>query len=120
MKKDGKYLLYISLAIGLFVAVKLISPKQHNWTMTLAHEDKNPYGTFALNTALPDIFSGQAISHSYKTLYEIKDSLASDNIVIISGNFNADKEDTRVLLDHLEKGGSAFISAQYFWGHFSD
>jgi hypothetical protein len=120
MKKDGKYIIYISLAIGLFVAVKLMSPQQHNWTMTFAHEDKNPYGTYALNNALPDIFSGQKISHSYKTLYEIKDSLASDNILIISGNFSADKEDTRVLLEHLEKGGSAFISAQYFWGHFSD
>jgi hypothetical protein len=120
MKKDVKYILYISLAFGLFVVVKLISPKQHNWSMTFAHEDKNPYGTFALRNALPDIFSGREISHSYKTLYEIKDSLALDNILIISGTFNADKEDTRVLLQHLEQGGSAFISAQYFWGHFSD
>ena len=120
MKKDVKYILYISLAFGLFVVVKLISPKQHNWSMTFAHEDKNPYGTFALYNALPDIFLGREISHSYKTLYEIKDSLALDNILIISGTFNADKEDTRVLLQHLEQGGSAFISAQYFWGHFSD
>lgn len=98
-----------------------MSPKQHNWSMTFAHEDKNPYGTYALNSLLPGIFSERKISHSYKTLYELKDSLApSSNIFVISGNFSADKEDTGVLLKHLEQGGSAFISAQYFWGHFSD
>ena len=121
MKKDWKYILYISLAFSLFVIVKLLSPKQYDWSMTFAHDDKNPYGAYALNELLPGIFAGQKISHSYKTLYEIKDSLANDeNIIIISANFSADKEDTNVLLQHVEKGGSVFISAQYFWGHFSD
>jgi hypothetical protein len=121
MKKDWKYILYISLAFSLFVIVKLLSPKQYDWSMTFAHDDKNPYGAYALNELLPGLFAGQKISHSYKTLYEIKDSLANDeNIIIISANFSADKEDTNVLLQHVEKGGSVFISAQYFWGHFSD
>lgn len=121
MRKDWKYILYISLAFGLFVIIKLLSPKQYNWSMTFAHDDKNPYGAYALSKLLPGLFPGEKISHSYKTLYEIKDSLAAvDNIIIIGSNFNADKEDTKVLLDHVEKGGSAFISAQYFWGHFSD
>jgi hypothetical protein len=121
MKKDWKYLLYISLAVGLFVIVKLSGPKQYNWSITYAHDDKNPYGAFALSELLPGLFDGKRISHSYKTLYEIKDSLgSSDNIVIVASNFSADKEDTKVILQHLERGGSAFISAQYFWGHFSD
>lgn len=121
MRKDWKYILYISLAFGLFVTIKLLSPKQYNWSMTFAHDDKNPYGAYALSELLPGLFPGKKISHSYKTLYEVKDSLTNaDNIVIISSNFSADKEDTKVLLEHLEKGGSAFISAQYFWGHFSD
>ncbi len=121
MKKDWKYILYVSLAIGLFVIVKLSGPKQYNWNITYAHDDKNPYGAFAFHELLPGLFEGKRISHSYKTLYEIKDSLSgSDNIVIVSSNFSADKEDTKVLLEHLENGGSAFISAQYFWGHFSD
>ena len=121
MKKDWKYILYISLAIGLFVTVKLLSPKQYDWNMTLAHDDKNPYGTFAFNQLLPELFRGNKISHSYKTIYEIKDSLGlRDNIIIISSNFSADSEDCKVLLQHVQAGGTAFISAQYFWGHFSD
>jgi hypothetical protein len=121
MKNDWKYILYISLAVALFVSVKLLSPKQHNWAMTFAQEDKNPYGAYALNKLLPDIFSASQIIHSYKTLYEIKDSLnKTDNILIVTANFNAGKEDTHALLKHLENGGSAFISAQYFGDYFHD
>jgi hypothetical protein len=121
MRKDWKYILYISLAFGLFVAVKLLSPKKYNWTITYAHNDKNPYGAYAYNHLLPTIFPGKKISHSYRTLYEMKDSLTSDdNIVIITSIFSADKEDTEILLRHVENGGSVFISAEYFRGHFAD
>ena len=121
MRKDWKYILYISLAFGLFVGVKLMSPKQYNWSVTFAHNDKNPFGAFAYSNLLPGIFSGKTISHSYKTIYELRDSLSvAENIVIVSSIFSADKEDTRALLAHAENGASVFISAEYFRGHFSD
>jgi hypothetical protein len=121
MKKDWKYILYISLAFGLFVTVKLFSPKQYNWQISFAHEDKNPYGGFAFNELLPGIFPDGTIKHSYQTLYELKDSLKSqDNIVIVSSSFMPDEEDSRVLLKHVEEGGSAFISAQQFSKEFAD
>lgn len=121
MRKDWKYILYISLAFGLFVGVKLLSPKQYNWSITFAHNDKNPFGAYAYNELLPGIFPDRAISHSYKTLYELKDSLAAgDNVIIVSSIFSADKEDTKTLLQHVERGGSVFISADYFRGHFAD
>jgi hypothetical protein len=121
MKKDWKYILYLSLAFGLFVAVKLLSPHQHDWTVTYAHDDKNPYGAYALSELLPGIFPASGIRHTYLTLYEIKDSLKrSGNILSISANFSAGKEDTEALLKHVAEGGSAFISAHYFLGHISD
>lgn len=121
MKKDWKYFLYIGAAFGIFVLLKLSSPKKYDWTITYSHVDKNPYGAFALSELLPSIFPGQEINHSYLTLYEIKDSLKrNDNVLIVSSSFSADKEDTNVLLKHVGEGGTAFISAQYFWGHFSD
>lgn len=120
MRKDWKYIVYVTAAIGLFVAVKLLSPKQYDWSVTLAHEDKNPYGTFALNNLLPDVIKAE-VRNSYQTLYELKDSLRlGQNVVIISSSFNCGKEDTNALLAHVAKGGTAFISAQYFYGHFSD
>jgi hypothetical protein len=121
MRKDWKYILYLILAFGLFVAVKLLSPHQYDWTVTFAHDDKNPYGAYALSELLPDIFPENGVRHTYLTLYEIKDSLKrSGNILSISSNFSAGKEDTEALLKHVAAGGSAFISAHYFLGHFSD
>ena len=56
MNKDWKYILYLSIVIGVFVVVKLMSPKQYSWNVTLAHESKDPYGTYALNNLLPSLF----------------------------------------------------------------
>jgi hypothetical protein len=34
MKKDWKYFLYISAAFGIFIILKLSSPKKYDWTIT--------------------------------------------------------------------------------------
>jgi hypothetical protein len=121
MKKDWKYILYIGAAFGIFVLLKLASPKTYDWTITYSHVDKNPHGAFALGELLPSIFQGQGIHHSNLTMYEIKDSLKEkDNVIVVSSSFSADKEDSDVLLNHVSEGGTVLISAQYFWGHFSD
>jgi hypothetical protein len=121
MKKDWKYLLYIGAAFGIFFVLKLASPKKYDWTITYSHKDKNPYGAYAINELLPSVFPGQDINHSYLTLYEIKDSLKrNENVLIVSSSFSGDKEDTNVMLQHVAGGGTVLISAQYFWGHFSD
>jgi len=121
MKKDWKYLLYLSVAIGLFITVKLLSPRQHNWTITYAHDDRNPYGGYALNEVLPSLFEKHTIRHSYQTLYEIKDSLKlAGSILIVCTDFKGHREDAHALLKHVEVGGSAFISAEEFWGDFAD
>ena len=120
MKKDWKYILYVATAFGLFVAVKLLAPKQYNWNITFSHQDKNPYGGYALNSLLGSLFN-EGVAHSYMTTYEMKDSLGKkDNILIVSSGFTGAKEDSDVLLKHAAGGGHVFISAQYFWGHFAD
>jgi hypothetical protein len=119
--KDWKYVLYVGGAIALFVFVRLIAPKQYDWTVTFAHDDKNPYGAYALSELLPALFTKENINHSYQTLYELKDSLKQEgNFLIISSTFSPEKEDVHALLNHLEQGGKAFISAEYFYGLFSD
>ena len=75
MGKDWKYALYLLIVIGIYVLVKLATPKQNTWMVTLAHEDKEPYGTYAFDQLLPSFFKDQSITNSYKTFYELKDSL---------------------------------------------
>lgn len=121
MRKDWKYILYLTIAFGLFVALKLLSPKQYDWKVTFAHDDKNPYGSYAFDQLLPTLFKGRQINHSYQTIYEIKDSLKRDgNLIIICQHFNSGKEDAKALLRHVSEGGAALIAANYFSGALSD
>jgi hypothetical protein len=121
MGKDWKYIFYVSIAIGLFVLVKLMAPKQYDWSVTFAHDDKNPYGGYVFNMLLPDIFGEDKVSHSYQTVYELKDSLnRNSNLIVVASNFTGEREDTRALLEFVNKGGHAFISAHYFMGVFAD
>jgi hypothetical protein len=121
MRKDWKYIMYVAGAISLFVAVKLLAPKQYDWSVSLAHDDKDPYGAYALNALLPDLFKGKHINNSYQTLYELKDSLQpGENVMIFGSQVSCDKEDAKVLLQHVAGGGTAFISAEHFWGHLPD
>ena len=120
MSKDWKYIIYLTLIIGVFVIIKLMSPKQYDWSVTLAHEDKNPYGTYALHELLAK-FASAPVQSNYKTLYELKDSIGErDNIVIIATRFNAQKEDVEVLLEKVHSGATAFIASNYFSGNLAD
>src|SRR5688500_12647726 len=111
MKRDWKYLMYLGIVFGLFLVVRLTSPRQFNWTVTYANEDKDPYGTYGLTQLLPSVVGNGRISHSYKTLYELKDSVKSDdNVFVISTNFLAGGEDVDALLSHVSGGGTAFVS----------
>lgn len=121
MNRDWKYILYISLAFGAFLTLKLLSPKKHNWTVTFAAEDKNPFGGFAMNQLVRTLFPDHRLAHSFKTIYELKDSVGErSNVLIVAETFSPGKEDTEALLNHVHKGGHAFISSQYIYGVFAD
>jgi hypothetical protein len=120
MKKDWKYMMYIGLLAGLLVVLMLSKSKEYDWRITFSHLDKNPYGAYALNQLLKDNFNNP-VKNSFKTVYELKDSLSStENLLIISSSFSPGKADTEMLLNYVEQGGSVFISANNFYGIFAD
>lgn len=121
MSKDWKYILYISLAVGAFVLLKLLSPRQLDWTVTFAPDDKNPFGGYAMHRLIQRSFPAKRLHHSFKTWYELKDSLtAGTNLMVVAQSFSPGKEDTETILSHVQKGGVAFISAEHFYGIFAD
>jgi hypothetical protein len=121
MKKDWKYILYLTIAFGIYIVVKLSGPKEFDWTPTYASEDKNPFGAFVLRELLPGLFKENQIRITNKTLYELKDSLKpKQNILILAHSYRGDKEEVRVLLDHVNDGGCAFIGAESFLGPLAD
>jgi hypothetical protein len=118
--KDWKYIAYIAILVGLLVLLLLSKSKQYDWTVTFSPEDKNPYGGYALNELLPTALGGQRVVHSFKTLYESKDSLRGRSLFILCKSFVPDRPDTEVLLKHVHDGATVFISADFFYGAFAD
>jgi hypothetical protein len=121
MRKDWKYIAYLSAAVVFYLALKLLAPREIDWTITFHHQDKNPFGAYALNTVLPVLFSKSTVHQSYATVYELYDTVKQPaNFISISSVFKPGQEDTDALLKNIADGGSAFISAQYFSGPFAD
>jgi hypothetical protein len=121
MTRDKKYIFYLVALMVLLVSIFLFRTSQYDWSVTYAHEDKNPFGTYAFSQLLTPYFSDGSVVNSKKTLYELKDSIGFDkNLLIIATRFSPDKEDTKVLLSLVESGANAFISADRFGGVFAD
>ncbi len=119
MKKDWKYIAYLVIAVGIYLAIKLVSPREFDWRITYHHDDKNPFGAYALAQLIDPLFP--AVSNTNYTLYELYDSLETPaNFLSISSSFNPGEEDTEALLANISMGGSAFISAQHYYGIFAD
>ncbi|HNP95148.1 MAG TPA: hypothetical protein PKJ63_05950 [Cyclobacteriaceae bacterium] len=118
--KDWKYALYLVIFIGIYVAIQLLSPKSHNWVITLSHLDKNPYGTYVLHEVMPDIFDSVQLSN--ESFYEILevDSMNPGGIISFSTSLNTQDEDTDALIKYVSKGKNAFLSAHYFYGQLAD
>lgn len=119
--KDWKYILYVAVVLILFVVIKASKDKEYDWTVTFSHEDKNPYGTFALHQVMGDVFDSGQVRHSYKTIYEWKDSIPPNaNVFLVATSISCDKTDTDAILKHVADGGNAFISAETFGGVLAD
>ena len=121
MKKDWKYMVYFSAAILFYLAIKLLSPRDLDWTITYHNEDKNPFGAFVLSDLIQSLFPSSEIHRSNFTIYELYDTLQKPvNFLSLSTSFSPGKEDVEALLKNIELGGNAFIAAQYFSGVFAD
>jgi hypothetical protein len=114
MKKDWKYVAFLTLIFGIYVWLQLTAPKQHSWDLSLDYTGKEPYGAIALYRLLPSLFN-EGVEVSTKTFYELQDSLSSgDNFFVLARRFDPGKEDIVALLAFAEKGHNVFLSAEAF------
>ncbi|MFP4096492.1 MAG: DUF4350 domain-containing protein [Cyclobacteriaceae bacterium] len=120
MKQELKYYLILGAALLILILVEIFAPKPTDWRFTLHHEDKSPYGTFILYENFNYLFPEQSVSTSYKTLYEIREAYAGENILLLSADLRAGKEDTEALLQLLDSGAYVLAAAREFGGKLAD
>lgn len=128
MQRTQKISLWLT---GLFVIALLYlqytAPKPIDWSKSLSRWDKIPYGGYILYDRLPDIFPEQSIKSVEEPAYNVLSSLLKDsvgdfhkNYLLINNSAELDSLDVNYLLQFVQKGGSAWIAAEYISSSLAD
>ena len=122
LKGNRKYIITLVLCFGALILLQLLSPKPINWNPSYLKKDKIPYGTSALNEALPVFFPNQIIETKTQPLFNtlLDEKRSNCNYIFINASFEPDKLDTRELLRFVSNGNNAFVAASYFSGLWVD
>lgn len=119
--KDRKYYAFLGGTLLLLILVEILSPEPTDWSFTLHHRDKIPYGTYVLRDLMQDLFPDQQVRTTYETLYEIEQEEGfSSNVLLLASEFTPDSLDAEALLQAIAQGNQAFISANHFYGYFAN
>ncbi len=120
-KKDIKYFIILISMFVLYILVETLSPPPVNWQVTFDENHKIPFGTYAVDQLLPEIFEGKEITHSNATIYDLyEEDIDFKNLLIICNSFTPSEEDEEILFEMLEEGKHVFIAADWFSGKFFD
>jgi len=121
VKKEFKYLLLLGVAALIYLGFRLFAPRDFDWRVTFNIEDKNPFGAYVLHELIGDIFPENRIAHSYRTIYELYDTIDTPiNFFSLSTRFHASREDVDALLTNVYNGGHAFLASEWFYGPLAD
>lgn len=105
----------------LVLLLDVLTTNQVSWTKTFSRFDKNPYGAYALGQLVGDIFPDRQVEQSNLTYFEImQEAKVSNSLMSISEDFRPDSQSQDSLLAHVQRGGSALISAARIPGTLSD
>lgn len=123
MDKRSKIALYsIGVVIVLMMIAEVTKPKALNWRDSYSAADKIPLGCYVLYNEL-ETFSKGDVLVSNQNIYEYlkrADTLTKKTIVFINNRIYFDAEESKALLDFVDKGNNVFISSTYFYGNALD
>ncbi len=116
-----QYWLYGLILIG-FLVLSYLGKAPVNWTITYDLDDKNPFGTHALQQILPDYVQQKdaEVNTVYVSFEELLAQNYSGNMLVVCGQFNAGTRDVQALFDYVAKGNKVVIAANVFRGYLED
>ena len=114
-KKEWVYIGIIFAVFIMLIVFQYNKKEPVTWNLTLANNDKQPFGTYASFELFKDIFDEDiAVSRLpvYNQLTEYPNTFG--NYVFIQPQFDIDKLGLSELLDFVRNGNNAFIAAERF------
>jgi hypothetical protein len=106
---NWKYISFLVSLVGLYILLLYFMPRKFNWLVTLYQKDKDPFGAFVFKSLLDNSWI-DGVNTSNKTLYELHE-LEDPNLLILCEHFAASESEIETLLEKVNDGKTAVISA---------
>lgn len=112
-----KYIPVIIIAIVIIALIKMLAPKQINWTPSYSRDDKIPFGNYALYKLLPSMFPSSRVVSDTRTPYEVILGDTGNHAGIhttyffINSMVIPDNSSTESLLEFVASGNDVFIAS---------
>ena len=119
--KNGKYIIALVALVVIYIVYELNKPKPTDWSVTFSHHSSTPFGSKALHELAPNMFLGNTLNSSNRTVFELyKEDGIEDNMLIVASGIGLGKEDTEIILDQVAEGKTVLLSAFAYGGMLAD
>lgn len=115
---NWKYISFLVSLVGLYFLLLYFMPRKFNWLVTLYQKDKDPFGTFVFKSLIDNSWI-EGIHTSNKTLYELQE-LEDPNLFVLCEHFAVSQSERETLLEKVNDGKTAIISAHQMDTVFAD
>lgn len=109
MKNNFKYKLILFTTIGLYLLFELTKPKPTDWTLSLAPNDKIPFGTYVFHQLLPDLFTEGNLTIGEESIYQAYLNDSTQNLIILGKEFNPQTNEIEQLLRSINAGTNCLL-----------
>ena len=124
MRKQRNYIIIIAATLLFLAILTVMNQREHRWVPTWSKLDKEPYGGKVLHGLMTDLFPGRQISSEYRSLYEIVGKDSSDipdaNLLITANYLSLSDEDCNALIQYIQNGHDALVTAGSLGGKLAD
>src|SRR4029079_3418035 len=118
MKKYYPFLIAIGIILVVFMVMKNAGMhRRFNERITLLQKDKIPYGTAVAKKLLPEIFPGIPVNYDTRSpgnWESITVTSYNQAVILVSIDFDADREELANILNFARQGNYVFIIARSF------
>lgn len=122
MTSYKRFLWTIAVLLLLYLVVEWNRPKPVDWTVTLAREDKNPYGGYIVYHQLKNLFPSSLIRSYRMPVYNQVNHFSSTHsaYILIDPQLTLRGDDVRELLKYARAGNYVFMASGNFSRELTD
>ncbi|MFA0962022.1 DUF4350 domain-containing protein [Roseivirga sp. BDSF3-8] len=121
--KNHRYLIWMGLIIGGFIAFTYALPQKQDWRKTFKTDHKIPFGTYVFYDLVDDILEPDTLIHTRGSISQVFNEMTQDDpvaMILISKEFVTTGLENEEILRRARKGNHFFISAELFRGGLLD